>query len=339
LIEGKNMARPITLFTGQWADLPLATLAERAASFGFDGLELACWGDHFDVEKALSDDGYIQTRRDILEQHGLKCFAISTHLVGQCVADAMIDERHRGILPDRLWGDGDPEGVRQRCAEEVKNTARAASRMGLKVVNGFTGSPVWHLIYRFPPTSDAMIEAGYREFADRWNPILDVFDEVGVRYALEAHPSEIAYDIYTGEKTLEALGNRPAFGFNFDPSHFVHQQFDPVNFIRRFPDRIYHMHVKDSKVKLNGQTSILGSHLGFGDYRRGWDFVSPGRGDVDFEGIIRELNRIGYDGPLSVEWEDSGMQREHGAPEAVQYIRKIDFAPSSVAFDAAFASQ
>jgi sugar phosphate isomerase/epimerase len=330
------MARPVTLFTGQWADLPLETLAEKVASWGYDGLELACWGDHFDVEKALSDDGYIRSRHDILEKHGLQCFAISTHLVGQCVAEAMIDKRHQSILPPRLWGDGSADGVRERCAEDVKNTARAAKLMGVKVVNGFTGSPVWHMIYRFPPTSDEMIDAGYREFADRWNPILDVFDQEGIRYALEAHPSEIAYDIYTGEKTLAALNNRPAFGFNFDPSHFVHQQFDPVNFIRRFPDRIYHVHVKDSKVKLDGHTSILGSHLGFGDYRRGWDFVSPGHGDVDLEAIIRELNRIGYQGPLSVEWEDSGMDREHGAAEAVDFVKSTDFTPSNVAFDAAF---
>ncbi len=333
------MARPITLFTGQWADLPLETLAEKAASFGYDGLELACWGDHFEVDKALSDDGYVRSRWDILDQHGLKCFAISNHLVGQAVSDAIIDARHKDILPPRLWGDGDPEGVRSRSAQEMANTAQAAKLMGVGVVNGFTGSPIWHLIYRFPPTTDEMVDAGYREFADRWNPILDVYDEAGVRFALEAHPSEIAYDIYTAQKTLDALNHRDAFGFNFDPSHFIHQQFDPVEFINAFPDKIYHVHVKDSKLSLNGRSSILGSHLNFGDHRRGWNFVSPGRGDVDLEGIIRALNRISYDGPLSVEWEDSGMDREHGAREAVEFVKRTDFAPSSVAFDAAFGSK
>jgi len=330
------MARPVTLFTGQWADLPLETLAEKAASWGYDGLELACWGDHFEVDKALSQDGYTQSRWDILEKHGLKCFAISNHLAGQAVCDN-IDERHKSILPAYVWGDGDPEGVRQRAAEEMKNTARAAAKFGVKVVNGFTGSSIWHLIYHFPPTPPSMIEAGYKDFADRWNPILDVFDEVGVRFGLEVHPTEIAYDIYTAELAVEAVNNRPAFGFNFDPSHFVHQMFDPVNFINRFADRIYHVHVKDSKVRLNGHTSILSSHLQFGDYRRGWDFVSPGHGDVDQESIIRALNRIGYTGPLSVEWEDSGMDREHGAAEAVNFVKKSDFKSSDIAFDAAFA--
>lgn len=332
------MARPVTLFTGQWADLPLETLAQKVSAMGYDGLELACWGDHFEVDKAVSDDSYIRSRKDILEKYNLKCFAISTHLVGQCVADAFIDDRHKSILPPRLWGDGDAEGVRQRCAQDVAATAEAARQMGVKVVNGFTGSPIWHMIYRFPPTSDEMIDAGYREFGDRWNPILDAFDRAGVKYALEAHPSEIAYDVPTAQKTLAAINNRPTFGFNFDPSHFVHQLFDPVYFIESFPDRIFHVHVKDSKVRLNGRTSILGSHLQFGDSRRGWDFVSPGRGDVNLESIIRILNRIGYTGPLSVEWEDSGMEREHGAKEALDFIRRTDFAPSSVAFDAAFAS-
>jgi len=330
------MARPVTLFTGQWADLTLDELAGKAKSFGYDGLELACWGDHFEVDKALESDSYIQSRKDILEKHGLKVFAISNHLVGQVVADAIIDERHKSILPPRLWGDGDPEGVRRRAAEEMGKTAHAAKLLGVNVVNGFTGSPIWHMLYRFPPTSDEMIDAGYRAFADRWNPILDEYDKAGVRFALEAHPAEIAYDIYTAQKTLDALGRRPAFGLNFDPSHFIHQLFNPMEFIEAFPDRIYHVHIKDSKVRLNGRSSILGSHLNFGDSRRGWDFVSLGHGDLDMDALIRILNRVGYQGPLSVEWEDSGMNREFGATESCDIVKKSDFTPSNVAFDAAF---
>lgn len=333
------MARPVTLFTGQWADLPLEVVAEKAAAFGYDGLELACWGDHFEVDKALENDAYVQSRWDILEQHGLKCWAISNHLVGQGVCDHPIDERHRGILPDRLWGDGDPEGVRQRCAEEIKNTARAAALFGVKIVNGFAGSSIWHVLAGFPPVPPEMIEAGYQDFADRWNPILDVFDEVGVKYGLEVHPSEIAYDFWTTQRTLEAIDHRPAFGINFDPSHLYWQMVDPVEFVYEFADRIYHAHVKESIRVLNGRNGILSSHLPFGDHRRGWDFVSPGRGGVPFERIFRALNRVGYDGPLSVEWEDTNMNREQGAPEAVQFVRRLDLTPSDVAFDAAFSSQ
>jgi sugar phosphate isomerase/epimerase len=332
------MARPVTLFTGQWADLSLEQLLQKVSSWGFDGVELACWGDHFETDKALESDKYVRAKRDLLEKYKMKCWAISTHLVGQCTCD-LIDERHKGIIAPRLWGDGDPEGVRQRCAEEVKNTARAAAAFGVKVVNGFTGSPIWHLLYSFPPNDFGKVEAGYREFADRWNPILDVFDQVGVKFGLEVHPTEIAYDFVTTQKTLEAINRRPAFGINFDPSHFAHQFLDSAAFVTEFADRIYHVHVKDSKKRLgDGRRSILGSHIQFGDARRGWDFVSPGHGDVDFEELFRALNRIGYNGPLSIEWEDSGMDREWGAQDALAFVRRTDFAPSAVAFDAAFAS-
>ena len=268
----------------------------------------------------------------------MKCFAISSHLVGQCICDP-IDDRHKAILPPRIWGDGDPEGVRQRAAEEIKNTARAAKLFGVDIVNGFTGSSVWRKLYFFPPTSQADIDVGYKDFADRWLPILDVFKEEGVKFGLEVHPTEIAYDIITARRALDAVNNHPNFGFNFDPSHFIHQFINPVFFIEEFPDRIFHMHVKDSRVQLNGRNSILSSHLDFGDPRRGWDFVSPGRGDVKWDHIVRALNRIGYEGPLSIEWEDSGMDREWGAPEALKMIRSQDFTPSAMAFDAAFAAE
>ncbi len=332
------MSRPITLFTGQWADLPLEVLARKASEWGFDGLELACWGDHFEVDKALEQDAYVREKRNLLEKYGLKCFAISNHLVGQCVCDP-IDERHKRILPPRIWGDGDPEGVRQRAAEDMKMAAKAAKLFGVGIVNGFTGSRVWAKLYFFPPTTQEDIEAGYRDFAERWLPILDVFREEGVKFALEVHPTEIAYDLITFERALRAVDGHPNFGINFDPSHLIHQFIDPVAMMEAFPDRIFHVHVKDSRVHLTGRNSILGSHLDFGDPRRGWDFVSPGRGDVKWDPIIRALNRIGYQGPLSIEWEDSGMDREYGVQEALAMIRRHDFPPSAVAFDAAFSSE
>ncbi len=330
------MARPVTLFTGQWADLTLDQVAAKAKSFGYDGLELACWGDHFEVDRALGEDGYIKSRWDILNKHGLKCFAISTHLAGQCVCD-VIDERHKSILPPRVWGDGKPDGVNQRAAEEVANTARAAQKLGVQVVNGFTGSSIWRYVYSFPPVSDSMIDAGYAEFAARWNPILDVFDQVGVKFGLEVHPTEIAFDVASAERALKELNRRPAFGFNYDPSHFGYQGVDYVGFIRKFADRIYHVHMKDvywSTVPT--EAGVFGGHIAFGDARRYWDFRSLGRGRIHFEEIIRALNDIGYQGPLSVEWEDSGMDREHGATEAAAFVKRVDFKPSGRAFDAAF---
>ena len=331
------MSRPVTLFTGQWADLPLEVLAEKAASWGYDGLELACWGDHMDVFRAADDLEYCRQRKAILDKHGLRLFAISNHLAGQLVCDPNNDSRSDGFAPADCAGD--PEKKRAWAVKAVKATAHAARNLGLKVANGFTGSSIWHMLYSFPPVADSTIDEGFAYFAEMWNPILDVYDECGVRFGLEVHPTEIAFDIVTAKRAIEAVGGREAFGFNFDPSHLHWQMVDPVVFLREFSDRIYHVHMKDAALQLNGRTGILGSHLNFGHPGRGWDFRSLGHGGVNFEEIIRALNHIGYRGPLSIEWEDSGMDREHGAKEACEFTKKVDFAPSSLAFDAAFAEQ
>jgi len=328
------MNRPVTLFTGQWADLPFETVCQKAKSFGYDGVELACWGDHFEIDKA--DEAYCRKKREILAKYDLKLFAISNHLVGQAVADR-IDQRHKSIIPGYVWGDGAPEGVRQRAAQEMIKTAEAAVRLGVTTVNGFTGSPVWHLNYSFPPVPAAMIEDGYKEFAKRWLPILDTYRKLGVRFGLEVHPTEIAFDIASTHKALKAIDYHQAFGFNYDPSHFGYQGVDYVKFIHVFSDRIFHVHMKDVAWSDGPvDAGVFGGHTEFGSLGRYWDFRSPGRGNIDFESIIRALNRIGYAGPLSVEWEDSGMDREHGAREACDFVRTVDFPASAIAFDSAF---
>jgi sugar phosphate isomerase/epimerase len=336
------------LFTGQWADLPFATMCEKAASFGYDGIELACWGNHFDVGMAAESDDYCRGHWKTLTDNDLGCWAISTHLVGQAVCDR-IDERHKGILPPHVWGDGDPAGVRLRAIEEVKTTAKAARRffdlapdavkekLRRVVVNGFTGSGIWPLVYSFPPNLPDQIAKGYADFAAAWTPILHEFEKHEVYFALEVHPTEIAFDVVSAARALDAVHGHPRFGFNYDPSHFGYQGVDYVAFIRRFADRIFHMHVKDvwwSSVPT--AAGVFGGHTEFGDPDRYWDFRSPGRGRIDFEAIIRALNSIRYDGPLSVEWEDGEMDREHGAAEALSFVRRLQFPTSAAAFDAAF---
>jgi len=328
------MAKPVTLFTGQWADMPLKELAKKAAGWEYDGLELACWGDHLDVDKAAADKDYCRGQLDILKENDLQLFTISNHLAGQLVCDPNEDERSDAFAPENCAGNADKK--RKWAVEAMKNTARAAKNLGVKQVVGFTGSPIWHMLYSFPPVSEKQIEQGFRFFADMWNPILDVFDECGVKFALEVHPTEIAFDIITARRALEAVDDRQAFGFNFDPSHLLWQMVDPVFFLREFPERIYHVHMKDAALQLDGKTGILASHLNFGHPDRGWDFRSLGHGDVNFEEIIRTLNHLGYDGPLSVEWEDSGMERESGAQEACEFVKSVDFEPSKIAFDEAF---
>ena len=333
------MGRPVTLFTGQWADLDFDTMCLKAKEFGYDGLELACWGDHFEVGRALEEDSYCRNHWETLNRHGLQCYAISNHLVGQAVCDN-IDDRHQAILPPSIWGDGDPEGVRDRAAREMENTARAAAAFGVKIVNGFTGSGIWHLLYSFPPVDPETIERGFQDVGRRWLPILQVFQDCGVRFGLEVHPTEIAFDIATAERTIEAVGGHESFGFNYDPSHLGYQGVDYVDFIRTFRDRIVHVHMKDAYWSPTPtRAGVFGGHLPFGHPDRFWDFRSLGRGSVRFEEVIRALNDIGYDGPLSVEWEDPGMDREHGATESAAFVRSIDFKPSGVAFDAAFAKE
>ncbi|MGN6369887.1 MAG: sugar phosphate isomerase/epimerase family protein [Phycisphaerae bacterium] len=345
------MARPVTLFTGQWADLPFETLCRKVKSFGYDGVELCCWGDHFEVDKILDGKAganYIKKRWAMLQKAGLKCLAVSSHLVGQCICDN-IDARHQQILPEHVWGDGKPEGVRQRAAEEMKKTARAARRffdaapkevkseLHRVVVNGFTGSSIWHLAYSFPPVLPGQLDAGYADFAKRWNPILDVFDEHEVKFGLEVHPTEIAFDIVSAHRALEALKHREAFGFNYDPSHLVYQGVAYVGFIREFAKRIYHVHMKDAwKSPFPRRSGVFGGHLPFGDPERYWEFRSLGHGSVNFEEVIRALNFAGYKGPLSVEWEDQNMNREHGAREAAEFVRRADFERSDIVFDAQF---
>lgn len=326
------MSRPVTLFTGQWADLSFEEICELAGDMGYDGLEVASWGEHFDLEKGANDPGYIEDRQDILEDNDLEVWAIGTHIIGQCVG-ARYDSRLDNFAPEKY--SGDPSKIRDWAIEQMKYAPQAAANMGCEVITGFTGSPIWKFFYSFPQTTEDMIEEGFTEIRELWDPIFDEFDRYDVKFALEVHPTEIAFDYHTTAKLLETFERRKTLGINFDPSHLIWQGVTPHLMIRDFPERIYHVHMKDAAVTLDGRSGILGSHLEFGDPRRGWNFRSLGHGDVNFEDIIRELNEIGYSGPLSVEWEDTGMDREYGAREALKFVREVDFAPSSLAFDEA----
>lgn len=329
------MNRPITIFTGQWADLPFEKVCKLMSEIGYDGLEIACWGDHMDVKRAAKDMSYVEEKKAILEKYNLKCWALGSHLAGQCVGD-LYDKRLDNFVPDKVKSN--PEKIREWAIEEMKYTARAAKNMGCSVVTGFTGSPIWKFFYSFPQTPEKMIEEAYHEIVKLWTPIFDEFDHNEIKFALEVHPTEIAYDYYTTKRLLETFDYRPTLGINFDPSHLIWQGITPHLFIRDFSERIYHIHMKDVAIRLDGKAGILGSHLTPGDTRRGWNFRSLGHGDVNFEDIIRELNNINYNGPLSVEWEDSGMNRIYCAKEALEFVRKIDFKPNETSFDEAMSN-
>lgn len=341
--------RPVTLFTGQWADLKLAELLPKVKEMGYQGVELACWGDHFDVDAALNDKDYIPNKWALIQEHGLNCYAISNHLVGQAICDN-IDERHKAILPEDIWGDGEPEGVRTRAEAHMIRSAQAcrafmdAKPDALKnnnlapVVNGFTGSSIWHALYSFPPTSQEYLQAGFDDFGTRFTRILDEFEKVDVNFALEVHPTEIAFDIASTHRAIEAVKGHKRFGFNYDPSHLGYQGVDYVKFIRTFSDRIYHVHMKDAWWGHgDGTVGVFGGHTDFANPSRFWDFRSVGRGDINFEEIIVALNDIEYAGPLSVEWEDARMERFHGATESCNFVKALDFPTNhNGLFDTAF---
>jgi sugar phosphate isomerase/epimerase len=326
------VGRIVTIISGQWTDLPFESFCEKVGAIGYDGVEIACSGDHLDVRSAATDPKYVEAKKAALARHGLGVWALSAHLAGQCVGDPW-DPRLDGFAPASVRGR--PEAIVSWATEEMKYAARAARAMDCSIVTCFMGSPIWRYWYSFPQTTEAMIDAAYERIVELWSPIFDVFDECGVRFALEVHPTEIAFDYYSAKRLLEAFGGRRTLGFNFDPSHLLWQGVKPELFIRDFADRIYHVHMKDLAVRLDGRAGILGSHLPFGDLRRGWNFRSLGHGDVDFDAIIRELNAAGYAGPLSVEWEDSGMEREFGARESLAFVRRFDFRSSEFAFDGA----
>jgi sugar phosphate isomerase/epimerase len=321
------MSRPVLLFSGQWTHLPLEELAQKLNDWGYQGLELCCWGDHFEVQRALSDDDYCQHKLDLLARHDLALLVLSNHRVGQAVCDR-IEPRHRKILPDYVWGDGEPEGVQQRATAEMLATVQAAQKLGVGTISGFTGSSLWPGVTGYPPSSPSEVQEGMRDFAHRWLPILDACSDAGIRFALEVHPGEVAFDLFSAELTLEAIDGREEFGFTFDPSHLHWQGVDPVEFLRRFPDRIFHVHIKDIAMTLDGRTGVLNAYQPNGDVRRGWEFRSPGHGGIHWESIIRALNAIRYEGPLSVEWRDPGMDPDYGAEEACKFVKRLDFVSS-----------
>ena len=319
------MPRPVLLFQrATWTHSPLEELAQKLAEWGYQGLELSCQGDHFEVQRALSEDDYCQAKLDLLARHDLQVFVLSNYRVGQAVCDR-IEPRHKKILPDYVWGDGDPEGVRERATAEMLATVQAAQKLGVSVISGFSGSSIWNGVVGYPACNPAEVQEGLDDFAERFRPILDACADAGIRFALEVHPGQVAFDLYSAEMVLDVLNGRDEFGFTFDPSHLFWQGVDPVEFLRRFPERIFHVHIKDIAMTLNGRTGVLNAYQPYGNVRRGWEFRSPGHGGIDWEAIIRALNAIRYEGPLAVEWSDPGMDRDYGAEEACKFVKRLDF--------------
>ena len=332
------MGKRFTLFTGQWADLTLEEVAGLAAGWGYDGLEIAVSGEHLDAWR-WDDDDYVEGRLEILRPARARLLGdLQPPHRARRSATTRSTTGTRRSCGEQVWGDGDPEGVRaaRGRGDEADRPAREA--------DGRRHRRRLHRLLDLAVRRD--VPAGARRArsrpATRTSPTAGTRSSTCSTSAACGSPTRCTpprSPTTTGRpsRTLEAIGHREAFGLNWDPSHMIWQDLDPVAFITDFADRIYHVDCKDTRMRMGGgRNGVLSSHLPWGDQHRGWDFVSTGRGDVPWEDCFRALAAIGYDGPISVEWEDAGMDRLHGAPEALEFLRRFDFEPPSAAFDAAF---
>ncbi len=318
------MSRNVLLFTSLWHDFSLEELAQKAGGWGYQGLELCVGTEHLEIPRAVGEDGYCEKMLELLGRYDIAVGLLSAHRTSQAICDE-IQSCHQALMPAHVWGDGAPEGVKARAVEDMVATVRVAEKLGVRVISGFSGSTIFRRVLGYPWLAQTEIAGAYQDFGKQWTPILDACREAGVQYALEIHAGQMAFDLVTAEMALDAVDGREELGFTFDPSHFLCQGMDPVEFLRRFPDRIYHVHIKDAVLNLNGRNSLWCSYLPSGDPRRGFDFRSPGRGGVNWEAIIRTLNDIGYAGPLTVECKDPAMQRDQSAEEAYKFVKHLDF--------------
>ncbi len=306
------------IFTALFQDRPLEEVLRLVAEQGYETVELPAWkgSPHLDVDSVLSDGGRSLLR--LVRGYGLGISALSDGREGQLVLgphDWTVDR----------WAP--TQGVEERIrygSERLKLVARAAAALEVPVVTGFVGSSVWDKWYNYPSTNEQAYQLGWDLFAQRVNPILDVFQQQGVRFAFEVHPTEIAYNLETAEQALEALDHRPEFGFNFDPSHLFWQGIDPVVFVKRLGKRIYHAHAKDGEVQ-EDEVRRSGVLSGGSWTRpdRGFRFRVPGWGDVDWRRVLSALAAVGYDYVLSFEHEDPVMSPEDGCEKAIAFLRPL----------------
>lgn len=306
------------VFTALFQDRPLEKVLAAAASLGYETVELPAWrgNPHLDLDATLADGG--RSLRELTGRYGLGISAISNGREGHLVLgphDWTVDR----------WAPVQGADERTRYGiERLKLTARVAAILGVPVITGFVGSPVWDKWYNYPSTNEEAYERAWALFAERVTSILDECARCSVRFALEVHPTEMAYNLETAERALEVLGNRPEFGFNFDPSHLIWQRIDPVVFIKRLGKRIYHAHAKDGEVQADEvrRSGVL-SGGSWARPDRGFRFRVPGWGDVEWRRVMSALVAVGYDSVLSFEHEDPIMSAEDGLEKAITFLRPL----------------
>ncbi|WP_105258958.1 sugar phosphate isomerase/epimerase family protein [Pseudoalteromonas sp. T1lg88] len=309
----------------------LPNICRWAASLGYKGVQIPS-GDKrlFDLEQAAQSQEYCDSIQAIVKDAGLCITELSTHLQGQLVAvHPAYDEMFDNFAPDEVKGQ--PQARQKWATEQLLMAAKASQRLGLKSHATFSGALLWHTMYPWPQRPQGLVEQGFEELAKRWLPILDAFDKAGVDVCYELHPGEDLHDGATFERFLAATNNHPRAHILYDPSHFVLQQLDYLQFIDIYHQRIKAFHVKDAEFNASGRAGVYGGYLDW--QARPGRFRSLGDGQINFGAIFSKLTQYGFDGWAVLEWECCIKHPESGAREGAEFIAKHLITPTDKAFD------
>lgn len=331
----KNIKGP-AIFLAQFMgdEYPFDTL-ENACQWmsdaGYEGVQIPTFDPRcIDLKKAADSKDYCDEIKGVAQEAGVEVTELSTHLQGQLVAvhpayDVMFD----AFAPAEVHNN--PEARTAWAVDQMKMAARASRNFGIDVHGTFSGALAWPFIYPWPQRPVGLIEMAFKELADRWKPILDVFDENGVDVCYEIHPGEDLHDGATFERFLEATGNHPRVKILYDPSHFVLQQLDYLSFIDLYHEHIKMFHVKDAEFNPTGRSGVYGGYESWAD--RPGRFRSTGDGQVDFGAVFTKLAQYDYDGWAVVEWEDFMKHPEQGAAEGAEFVSAHLIRVTERAFD------
>jgi sugar phosphate isomerase/epimerase len=307
------------------------TIAAYMADLGYKGIQIPTWDARcIDLQQAAESKTYCDQYKGKLKDIGVEITELSTHLQGQLVAvhpayDPMFD----GFAAPHVRNN--PTARTEWAVQQMKWAAKASQNLGLKSHVTFSGALLWPFMYPWPQRPAGLVETGFKELGKRWKPILDAFDDAGVNVGYELHPGEDLHDGISFEMFLEAVGNHPRAGINYDPSHFVLQQLDYLSFIDIYHERIFAYHVKDAEFNATGKQGVYGGFQGWAD--RAGRFRSLGDGQVDFGGIFSKLSQHNYDGWAVLEWECCIKSPVQGAAEGAPFIESHIIEVTEKAFD------
>ncbi|WP_247231337.1 sugar phosphate isomerase/epimerase [Telluribacter sp. SYSU D00476] len=309
----------------------LDTIAQYMADLGYKGIQIPTWDSRLiDLKQAAESKGYCDDLKGRLSDIGVEVTELASHLHGQLVAvHPAYASMFAGFGPAELANS--PKEQQEWAVQQLKLAAKASQNMGLKSHPTFSGALLWPFLYPWPQRPAGLVETAFKELGQRWRPILDAFDEAGVDVCYELHPGEDLYDGVTFEMFLEAVDNHPRANINYDPSHFVLQQLDYLQFIDFYHERIKAFHVKDAEFNPSGKQGVYSGYQGWVD--RAGRFRSLGDGQVDFSSIFSKLSQYNYDGWAVLEWECAIKSSDQGAAEGAPFIADHIIKVTEKAFD------